>query len=157
MRARQLLKDMLRQFRILVSSYLSTSICLGVDSSSHSQYARITLTRYTTCYCFLALVSCLVQITLQAATFSVNAQGVQMMSTILAEAKVGQGFPVIQDGTLQICDSIPGQDGTLCNVVSGQPQQNLTLDAQATSSPVRPFLLSIYFGPYISHRDKGVL
>jgi hypothetical protein len=128
----------------LVSSYLSTSICLGVDNSSHSQYARITLTRYTTCYSFLVLVSCLVQITLQAATFSVNTQGVQMMSTILAEAKVRQGFPIIQDSTL-------------CNVISGQPQQNLTFDAQATPSPVRPFLLSIYFSPYISHRDKGVL
>ncbi|KIM77424.1 hypothetical protein PILCRDRAFT_12062 [Piloderma croceum F 1598] len=115
MGARQLLKDVLRRFRIL--------------------YALITLTRYTTCYFFLALVSCLVQITLQAGTFSVNAQGVQMMSTILAEAKVREGFPIIRDSTLQICDSIPGQDGTLCNVVSGQSQHNLTFDAQATSSP----------------------
>lgn len=145
---------MVQDFRKLTPVYF---YLFWVDNNSHSQYTRIALDRYTTCYCFLALVSCLVQITLQAATFSVNAQGVQMMSTILAEAKVRQGFPIIQDSTLQICDSIPGQDGTLCNVVSGQPEQNLTLDAQATLSPVKPFLLSIYFSPYISHRDKGVL
>jgi hypothetical protein len=43
-----------------------------------------------------------------------------MLSTILAEAKISQGFPIIQGSALQICDSIPGQDGTVCYIVSGQ-------------------------------------
>ena len=100
------------------------------------------------------------QVILQAATFTENAQFVQMMSTILTEAKVPQGFPIIQNNTLQICDSIPGQVGTDCMVVSGQSSKNSTFKSQAQGShdqaasgaKVRACLLSTYFSPYVLYR-----
>jgi len=132
-----------------------------VDNSSHLQYSRITLTRSTTCYFFLVLASCIVQVILQASTFSVNTQGVQMLSTILAEAKISQGFPIIQGSALQICDSIPGQDGTVCYIVSGQNSTSSPKTAggqdQVTSSVVGSFILSTAFSAYILHRKEDGL
>lgn len=108
MRVRQLWKDALWWFNV------------------RTLYSKITLTRFTTVYFILALANCIVQIILQVAIFSENAQGIQTTSTILAEAKIPQGIPIIQDHSLQICDSIPGQDGTHCIVVSGKLLQNST-------------------------------
>lgn len=34
------------------------------------------------------------------------------------------GFPIIEDNSLQFCDSIPGQNGTLCTLVAGHPTKN---------------------------------
>lgn len=84
---------------------------------------------------------------METATLSDNIQGIQVMSTILAEAKVPRGFPVIQNNSLQICNSIPGQSGTECFTVSGQQPANVTfnflkedvIDQSESDSLVRSF------------------
>lgn len=92
------------------------------------QYSRIALTRFTACYFFIALAHCLVQISLQASTLTSNSEGIQLASAILAESKIPQGFPIIQDKTLQLCDSIPGQPGTQCLIISGQQTENIVFN-----------------------------
>ncbi|KDQ54504.1 hypothetical protein JAAARDRAFT_38175 [Jaapia argillacea MUCL 33604] len=82
-------------------------------------YARITLTRLTTCYFFLALTYCLVQIALQSVTLADNSWVVRSVSRALDDADITPGLPFVQNGVLQICDGIPGQHGTDCVPVSG--------------------------------------
>lgn len=138
---------------------LSASTFLVIHNICNLQYSRITLTRYTTCYFLLATAACLVQVFLQAATFSDNTKSLQIMSNILAEANVPPGFPIIQDNTLRLCDSIPGQAGTHCIVVSGPASQIFSFEhpkaeiteigqEQATSSvAVRPSLIQPFTCP----------
>lgn len=83
------------------------------------QYARITLTRYTTLYFLVALLACGVLVILQALTFADNTQAANIIDDILVEANITRGVPVFTDGLLQICDSIP-QPGVVCTTISRQ-------------------------------------
>jgi hypothetical protein len=136
-----------------------------IYNGPYLQYSSITLTRFTTCYFYLTVASCFVQVALQAATFSETNDSTRLMSTILAGAKIPQGFSIIRNGALQICDSIPGQNGTHCIGVSGKPSQNFTVDQirgsryQTASNLVRYSLSSVssislwcYIFTYTIHR-----
>jgi hypothetical protein len=80
------------------------------------QYTRVTLTRFTTLYFFLALLNCVVLVILQGVTYADNATAVRAISGLLADSPVGKRLPVFSNGVLQICDDV--HPGAACAVVA---------------------------------------
>ncbi|KAJ7777583.1 hypothetical protein DFH07DRAFT_797297 [Mycena maculata] len=80
-------------------------------------YARITLTRYTTLYFFLALLSCFTLVVLQSSTFASNTEGASAVAAFLSESNVTTkdfGLSFLEDGNVMLCQNIPGQLGADC-------------------------------------------
>lgn len=79
------------------------------------QYSRITLTRFTTFYFFLALASCIILSALQGVAFVDNSQAVTALAPLVKNVPSAQVL-VLEKGVLQTCTSIPNQRGTKCTV-----------------------------------------
>ncbi|KAF9480665.1 hypothetical protein BDN70DRAFT_877383 [Pholiota conissans] len=77
-------------------------------------YARITLTRFTTLYFFFAIITCIILSGLQGVTFTDNANAISALSGIVGNIANDEGIVVLEKNTLQYCDSIPHQAGTIC-------------------------------------------
>ncbi|KAJ6482871.1 hypothetical protein C8R47DRAFT_575194 [Mycena vitilis] len=80
-------------------------------------YARITLTRYTTLYFYLALLSCLTLAILQSQTYASNSEGAYAVAGFLTKTNVNTtavGMSFLQDGDVVLCHNIPGQKGANC-------------------------------------------
>ncbi|KAK7440053.1 hypothetical protein VKT23_017304 [Stygiomarasmius scandens] len=83
-------------------------------------YTRITLTKWTTLYFFLALLYCLVLVTLQGITVSENAKAVHIINGLLDTGDVARDCLVVRNGnTLEMCKDIPSQSDADCSVVQG--------------------------------------
>ncbi|KAJ7468593.1 hypothetical protein FB451DRAFT_1400957 [Mycena latifolia] len=83
-------------------------------------YARITLTRYTTVYFFLALLSCITLVILQSTTYFGNTEGAQAVQTLLRQSNVNTttaGLSFLNDGDVLLCHNIPGQKGSNCTTL----------------------------------------
>ncbi|KAJ6468965.1 hypothetical protein DFH09DRAFT_493010 [Mycena vulgaris] len=78
-------------------------------------YARITLTRYTTLYFYLALLSSIILVILQARTFFGNVEGSYAVTDFLRQSNVNPtslGISFLRDGDVLLCHNIPGQRGS---------------------------------------------
>ena len=91
------------------------------------KYARITSTRYTTAYFLFALITCTFLSTLQGITFADNSAAVGVINGHLSRAPALRGFPLFQDGVLQLCTSIPGQGVTSCQTMMTVKMEPSTL------------------------------
>ncbi|KAF8064161.1 hypothetical protein FPV67DRAFT_1420008 [Lyophyllum atratum] len=80
-------------------------------------YMRITLSRFTTLYFFFALLNCVVLVILQGLAYADNSEAVRVIRALLSDANVTQGLPILSNGVLQMCDSLPGQPGTTCTTL----------------------------------------
>ncbi|KAF7373391.1 hypothetical protein MSAN_00548700 [Mycena sanguinolenta] len=83
-------------------------------------YARITLTRYTTLYFFLALLSCIIFICLQTGTYLNNMEGTNAVAAFLVQSNVTSstlGMSFLQDGNVVLCKNIPGQPEANCTTL----------------------------------------
>ncbi|KAJ7938180.1 hypothetical protein B0H13DRAFT_1941904 [Mycena leptocephala] len=82
-------------------------------------YARITLTRYTALYFFLALLSCVLLVILQAETYASNTEGAVAVAEFLSRANVNTtiGMSFLQDGDVILCRNLPGQEGANCTTL----------------------------------------
>ncbi|KAF8961596.1 hypothetical protein BDZ97DRAFT_1190460 [Flammula alnicola] len=78
-------------------------------------YARITLTRFTILYFFLAAITCVVLSALQAVTFTDNSKAVSVISSNVVDGPKN-GLVTLEKGSLRLCSGIPGQPGTKCTV-----------------------------------------
>uniref|UniRef100_A0A8H8CEP1 Uncharacterized protein n=1 Tax=Psilocybe cubensis TaxID=181762 RepID=A0A8H8CEP1_PSICU len=78
-------------------------------------YSRITLTRFTTFYFFLAFASCIVLSALQGVAFTDNSMAVAALAPVVKNVPSDQVL-VLEKGVLQTCTSIPDQRGTKCTV-----------------------------------------
>jgi len=75
------------------------------------------LTRFTTLYFFFALLNCIVLVILQGVAYADNSEAVHIIEGLLSGVNVTKGLPVFSGGVLYMCDSLPGQPGTVCNTV----------------------------------------
>ncbi|KAJ7141871.1 hypothetical protein C8R43DRAFT_1238280 [Mycena crocata] len=83
-------------------------------------YARITLTRYTTLYFFLALLSCIALVAQQSVTYFSNTDGAAAVAGLVRQANVNTttvGMPFLQNGDIILCHNIPGQNGSDCKTL----------------------------------------
>jgi len=83
-------------------------------------YARITLTRYTTLYFFLALFSCITFVGLQTGTYLNNLEGTSAVAQILLQNNVTSsslGMSFLEDGNVILCQNLPGQPGAHCTTL----------------------------------------
>ncbi|KAJ7656674.1 hypothetical protein B0H17DRAFT_1098091 [Mycena rosella] len=83
-------------------------------------YARITLTRYTTIYFYLALLSSIILVILQSRTYLGNTEGTQAIGAFLLRSNVSTataGMSFLQDGDIILCHNIPGQNGANCTTL----------------------------------------
>ncbi|KAJ7223024.1 hypothetical protein GGX14DRAFT_656898 [Mycena pura] len=83
-------------------------------------YTRITLTRYTTLYFFLALLACLILVILQSITFRTNTQGASELAAFLSQSNVSSatvGLSFLNNGDVVLCHNIPGQAGSNCTTL----------------------------------------
>ncbi|KAF7320921.1 hypothetical protein HMN09_00178800 [Mycena chlorophos] len=83
-------------------------------------FARITLTRYTTLYCILALFTCLTLVILQARTFVSNTEGLDVIQTLVDKTHVNtttEGFSFLQNSNVVICHNIPDQPDSNCTTL----------------------------------------
>ncbi|KAH7921131.1 hypothetical protein BV22DRAFT_985448, partial [Leucogyrophana mollusca] len=78
---------------------------------------RVTLSRLTICFFAIALANCIVQITTQSITFSMSAEGKDIVADIIDGSEIQRGFSVVYNDTMNICDGIPHQSGTTCTTV----------------------------------------
>lgn len=74
-------------------------------------YERVTLTRFTTAFVFLALAHCLVQITLQSLAYVSNTRGSNEVSTIIENSGMPHLFSFVKSGTLFVCNGVPDGEG----------------------------------------------
>lgn len=89
-------------------------------------YTRITLTRFTTVYFFLAVANCVVLVTLQGVTLGNNSQAVDLSEALLNQINGTHDskLPVFIGQELQMCDGIPGQPGAQCYSVAKYKKRN---------------------------------
>ncbi|KAK7055176.1 hypothetical protein R3P38DRAFT_2845599 [Favolaschia claudopus] len=82
-------------------------------------YARITLTRYTTLYFFIALTSCFVLVGLQLGTYASNTEGATAVAGFLQQANISTsaGMSYLQSGDVVLCHGLPGQEGANCKTL----------------------------------------
>jgi hypothetical protein len=83
-----------------------------------SKYARITLTKYTTFFFFLALVNCIVLIILQAIAFNDNTQASNFIGSLLDQGNITRGLVIVRADQLQYCHDIPAKKYANCTVLS---------------------------------------
>lgn len=80
------------------------------------KYTRITLTRFTTLYFFLALLNCIVLVILQGVTYADDAAAVSALQGLLVDSPVNKRLPVFSDGVLRMCDNI--HPASACAIVA---------------------------------------
>ncbi|KAJ7058121.1 hypothetical protein C8F01DRAFT_1149615 [Mycena amicta] len=102
-------------------------------------YARVTLTRATTLYFFLALFSCLMLVILQSRTFFSNGDGGHVIAALLRETNVSTttiGLSFLNDGDVVLCHNIPGQPGANCSTLVHRANENGHLHVRDLASPL---------------------
>lgn len=109
----------------------------------HEQYARVTLTPFTTAYFIVALAHCIIQVTLQSVAFAENTSLASSITNVIHEA----GVPLrltnfLGNGSLEVCDDVPSQDPGSCHVVS--PLSAVAIIAQNASSQTNTSTSSQY-------------
>lgn len=80
-------------------------------------YTRITLTKFTTFYFFLALLGCIVQVILQGITFADNSEAASIISNLLATGNITRGLAIRDNGGLQLCWDIPDDPDANCTLI----------------------------------------
>jgi len=103
----------LARIRLLVSN---ASYIRGTVAHLVLQYTRITLTRFTTAYFFLAVITCAVLSSLQAVTFADNSDAISLLGRVL-DGQPPSGLIILENGKLRECNSLPNQPGTICTEV----------------------------------------
>lgn len=88
------------------------------------QYARLTLTRFTTLYFFFAIITCAVLSAQQGLTFSENSAAVSVLSSFITEESGHGDLVVLEKGVLEVCDGLPDQPGTNCSKIMTFGQNN---------------------------------
>ncbi|KAK7035392.1 hypothetical protein VNI00_011923 [Paramarasmius palmivorus] len=81
-------------------------------------YTRITLTKYTTLYFFLALIYCIVLVALQGVAFQDSAQAGDIVSGVLGCTNV-TGLVVHVDNHLEFCTGLPNVRDSNCSIIEG--------------------------------------
>ncbi|KAF7307690.1 hypothetical protein MKEN_01129000 [Mycena kentingensis (nom. inval.)] len=98
-------------------------------------YARITLTKFTTGYFFLALFTSFTLVILQARIFWSNTEGHDVLSTLLRDTNVSTtntGFSFLSDGDVLLCNNIPGQGNSNCTTLVHRPHNHMHVRELAT-------------------------
>ena len=93
------------------------------------QYARLTLTRFTTLYFLFAIITCAVLSAQQGFTFSENSAAVSLLASSITDEKSGhESLVLLENGILEVCDGLPNQPSTNCsNIMTfGQNKNILT-------------------------------
>ncbi|KAJ6542627.1 hypothetical protein B0H19DRAFT_1267865 [Mycena capillaripes] len=107
-------------------------------------YARITLTRYTTLYFFLALLSCITLVILQSQTYFSNTEGAVAITGFINQWNISTtsvGMSFLQDGDVVLCQNIPGQAGANCTILVNRAHAHMHVRAfneRASGIPVDP-------------------
>ncbi|KAJ7482310.1 hypothetical protein B0H11DRAFT_1218586 [Mycena galericulata] len=103
----------------------------------HNQKTRqITLTRYTTLYFFLALLSCFSLVIVQSKAYASNTEGASAVASFLAQSGVNTtsvGISFLDDGNVQLCQNIPGQIGSDCTTIVDRAHGHMTVRDMAFS------------------------
>ncbi|TFK37642.1 hypothetical protein BDQ12DRAFT_685042 [Crucibulum laeve] len=99
-------------------------------------YARVTLTRFTTAYFFFALLTCTILAILQGVTYADNSTTVDILSKIVADAGATAELTIFSNGVLQICDGLPNESGTTCNILAARAGSSSTRRALSTVTSV---------------------
>ncbi|TEB22449.1 hypothetical protein FA13DRAFT_1509574 [Coprinellus micaceus] len=80
-------------------------------------YDRITHTRFTTLYFFVALFSCVVLSSLQSVLLFDNTNAVNILENVVNQADVPPHITMFMDNHIQVCDHIPGHVKDVCSIV----------------------------------------
>ncbi|ESK85633.1 hypothetical protein Moror_9971 [Moniliophthora roreri MCA 2997] len=81
-------------------------------------YTRITLTKYTTLYFFLALIYCIVLVALQGVAYQDNTQAANIVSSVLGCTNI-TGLVVHIDNHLELCTDLPNVPDSNCFIIKG--------------------------------------
>ncbi|KAJ3806415.1 hypothetical protein F5876DRAFT_68980 [Lentinula aff. lateritia] len=88
-------------------------------------YQRVTLTRFTTLFFFLALINCIVLIILQSIAFTDNEAASEIISGFLTQANITQTRVVFISGNeLYECSDIPQRGNSGCEVLVSTDTDN---------------------------------
>ncbi|KIJ60475.1 hypothetical protein HYDPIDRAFT_43321 [Hydnomerulius pinastri MD-312] len=98
---------------MLIRELLTTSL----PATLRTWFARVTLSRITLCFFFLAFASSIAQTTIQALMLSVSAKGRDLVSEVIDVAGVQRGFVVVEGNAVEVCSGIPSVHGTMCDTV----------------------------------------
>lgn len=82
-------------------------------------YTRITLTKFTTAYFFLALIYCLVLVALQSVAYSDHAAARDSVSSVVGCTNF-QGLVVKSGNQLEWCDGLPNVQGSNCTIIQSE-------------------------------------
>ncbi|KAF9264634.1 hypothetical protein L218DRAFT_900509 [Marasmius fiardii PR-910] len=99
-------------------------------------YTRITLTKYTTTYFFLALVYCLVLVALQAVSFSDTAAAGDAVSSVVGCIDI-EGLVVREGNQLAWCDRLPNVQGSNCTIIPSEPSTTFQQVQTDTASEIK--------------------
>jgi hypothetical protein len=100
----------LSKLRVLVSHNLHMRRMSWI--LKHAQYARITLTRFTTIYFFLAVFTCVALSALQVLTFNINLNAASLLKPI--DDVPNFGVPILDKGRLKLCQTLPSEGTKSC-------------------------------------------
>ncbi|KAJ8074918.1 hypothetical protein PM082_019245 [Marasmius tenuissimus] len=95
-------------------------------------YNRITLTKWTTAYFFLALIYCIVLAALQGVAYADNAQARTVISGVVEYTNM-TGLVVDVHNHLEWCTGLPNVPGTNCTVISPDIDAQRALSRRAES------------------------
>ena len=88
----------------------------------------------------LVVVHFIVQVVLQGVTFRDNKLAKNLTSLCLSLAQVPSGLPLLQRGTLSMCDGIPGWNGVTCILIASARRTPLpSSSSDAGSSALTDF------------------
>ncbi|KAG7087525.1 hypothetical protein E1B28_013484 [Marasmius oreades] len=82
-------------------------------------YTRITLTKYTTAYFFLALIYCLALVVLQSVAYADTATARNAVSSVVGCISF-DGLVVKTGNQLEWCDGLPNVHGTTCTILQSE-------------------------------------
>jgi len=131
-----------------------SAFCFGNRSNSTlltlqrgTQYARLTLTRFTTSYFIFAIISCTVLSTHQVLTLKENGAAVSILSSFVSEDTAHGSIVLLENGVLGVCDGLPTEPGTNCTKIMTFGQNNLTSrNLWDDTSIVRPSTIFFFRG-----------
>ncbi|KAH7882157.1 hypothetical protein F5I97DRAFT_1989830 [Phlebopus sp. FC_14] len=89
----------------------------SLSNTAKSWLARMTVSRITLCFFFLALANSIAQTTIQVLALSASSAGRELVTDTIDVAGVQRGFVVVDGSTVEICSGIPNTSGTICNTV----------------------------------------
>lgn len=89
------------------------------------QYARLTLTRFTTLYFLFAIITCAVLSAQQGFTFSENSAAVSLLASFITEKSGHESLVLLENGVLEVCDGLPNQPSTNCSNIMTFGQNNI--------------------------------